>query len=90
MRIAPDDHEAYLSIGNAYRELRQPDQAIAAFEKAIAVKPDYAIAHFNLGLVLAQQKRLPEARQHLETAARMSPSVASRARQTLRQLGPER
>jgi tetratricopeptide (TPR) repeat protein len=36
-------------------------EAISEYEAAIRAKPDYAIAHLNLGLMLARQGRLDEA-----------------------------
>lgn len=46
--------------------------AQAEFEKAIALKPDYGIAHFNLALTYLEQKppALELARRHYETALR--------------------
>lgn len=37
------------------------DKAADWFNKAISVKPDYAAAHYNLGLAYERQNRLPEA-----------------------------
>ena len=35
-----------------YKELNQLDEAVKCYEKAIAIKPDFAEAHNNLGNVL--------------------------------------
>jgi Flp pilus assembly protein TadD/SAM-dependent methyltransferase len=37
------------------------DDAAARYRAAIALKPDHAAAHMNLGNILVQQRRLPEA-----------------------------
>jgi predicted Zn-dependent protease len=37
------------------------DDAAACYRNAIALRPDYAAAHMNLGNLLLQQDRLPEA-----------------------------
>ncbi len=41
-------------------------KSIASFEKAIELKPDYAAAHYNLGLVYERQGKLDEAIRKLE------------------------
>ncbi|HJR09315.1 MAG TPA: tetratricopeptide repeat protein [Pyrinomonadaceae bacterium] len=52
----------YYSMGLAHVGLGQKEQAVAAFEKAVALKPDFAEAHFNLGLTLWQLGKADEAR----------------------------
>lgn len=44
--------DAYSNRGNALKELRQLDASIASFDRAIALKPDYAEAYWNKSLVL--------------------------------------
>jgi len=39
-------------IGACYKELGQLDGAAKMFEAAVSIKPDYAEAHFNLGVIL--------------------------------------
>lgn len=41
--------------------------------KALRDKPDYAEGHFNLGIALEQQKRLPEAIESYKTATEKAP-----------------
>jgi len=43
--------------GLAYLGLKQQEEAVAAFEMAARLKPDFAAAHFNLGLTLWQWGR---------------------------------
>ena len=50
------------------------DEAIAAFSRAIALKPDYAKAHNNLGIALKDQGRPDEA------IAAYNRAIAARAR----------
>lgn len=48
----PERVEAINSLAYiAYRQ-RRPEQAIAHYEQALAIRPDNATAHFNLGLAL--------------------------------------
>ena len=44
--------------------------ALACFQRAVAIKPDFATAHANLGLALREAERLDEARSHLERPRR--------------------
>jgi hypothetical protein len=50
----PERAETYNSLGHIARQGKQPQQAIAYYEQAIALQPDYAQAHFNLGISLLQ------------------------------------
>ena len=49
------------------------DEAITLNQRAIAIDPTCAEAHFNLGRTLARQQRVAEALTHLERAAELSP-----------------
>jgi tetratricopeptide (TPR) repeat protein len=55
----------------------QLDQAGDWFNKAITAKPDYAAAHYNLGLAYERQSRLPEAIQKFEQVLSANPQDAS-------------
>jgi Flp pilus assembly protein TadD len=48
-------------------------EAIGHLEQAVRIKPDFAEAHFNLGIALARVGRMPEAIEHLEQALRIEP-----------------
>ena len=57
--------------------------------KALAAKPDYAQAHFNLGVMLFRQGRTAEAREHLtaaQQAAAPGTRLADEARRLLQQM----
>jgi len=54
------------------------------FSEAVRIKPDYAGAHFNLGVALAQQGRLDEAIGHFSEAVRIKPGFSA-ARHHLKQ-----
>jgi tetratricopeptide (TPR) repeat protein len=51
----------YFNLGNAYRAQGKFDEAAESFRKAIGLKPDYAQAYNNLGLVLQLQGKLDAA-----------------------------
>jgi Flp pilus assembly protein TadD len=54
----------------------QIDEAIAHYQKALEVKPDYAEAHSNLGAALVLEKRLDEAIAHCQKALEIKPDYA--------------
>jgi tetratricopeptide (TPR) repeat protein len=61
------------NIGVAYRSAGQPEQAIAHFAQAVALKPDYAEAHVNLGAGLKDLGRLEDAVRSCRRAVELSP-----------------
>ena len=52
---------AYSNLGNALKDQGKLEEAIAAYRKAVSIKPDLAEAHSNLGNALRDQGRLDEA-----------------------------
>jgi tetratricopeptide (TPR) repeat protein len=51
-----------------YYKAGRADEALALYERALFLKPDYADAHINLAVALAAQGRLDEAVEHYERA----------------------
>ena len=43
---------AHNNRGNALGDLKRPAEALASYDKAIALKPDYAEAYWNQSLCL--------------------------------------
>ena len=64
----PDLPEPYNNLAVLHASLGQYEPARLALEMAIRVKPDYAVAHENLGDIYARM-----AAQAYETAARLDP-----------------
>ena len=48
-------------MGNALKEQGKLEEAIEAYNKALAIKPDYAEAYNNMGVTLRGQIKLEEA-----------------------------
>ena len=63
----------------AYAKLGAQDQAEKSLVKAIKIAPDNAAAHFNLGLLRAEQNRGKEAERELREAFRLDPKMAQAA-----------
>ncbi len=55
------------------------DQATAAYQKVIQMKPDEAAVYIQLGNIYAAQKKYPEAEQALTKAAQLDPATAGKA-----------
>lgn len=72
-RDCPDMlHQAGLDLCS----LGSLDEGIVQYERAIAIKPDFAEAHCNLGVALAKQGRLEEAIPHFREAISIKPDFA--------------
>ena len=48
-------------MGNALKGQGKLEEAIEAYNKALAIKPDYAEAYNNMGIALQDQGKLEEA-----------------------------
>ena len=60
-------------VGTFYKAIGMPDKAIQSFENAIAIKPDYAEAHNNLGATLQELGQLDMAVENYEKALAIKP-----------------
>ena len=63
-------------LGNAYASQNQLDRAIAEYQTALQLKPDYAEAHNNLGVAYASQGQLDWAIADFQTALQLEPDYA--------------
>jgi len=67
---------AYYNIGVALEKAGRMEEAIAPWEQALRIKPDYIEAHYNLGIALGQLGREEDAIGHWEQALRIKPDFA--------------
>ena len=65
-------------LADAYSKAKEYDQAIATYQKVLALTPDDAALHNNLGSVYANQGKYPEAQAEFEKAAQLDPTNAGR------------
>jgi protein O-GlcNAc transferase len=63
--------------GNELFELKRLDEALASYDRALALKPDYAEVLSNRGLVLQELKRFDEALASYDHALAIKPDYAS-------------
>jgi len=69
----PDDYSAWYYLGYTYHGTGKAEEAVAAYRKSVAAKPDVFESNLNLGLSLAETGQ-PDAEQFLRAAARLTPS----------------
>ena len=74
--IRPDYAEVYSNRGNALQDLKRSEEALASYDKAIALKPDYAEAYNNRGNALQDLKRSEEALASYDKALAIRPDYA--------------
>ena len=66
---------AYLNLGNIYQELNQKE-AIAYFEKATQIAPNFAQGHFNYGIALKTSGHFTDAIAAYQKAIALEPNYA--------------
>lgn len=69
--------EAWNNLGNVRLESGDADAAVAAFERAKALKPASALILTNLGKAFAAAQRYPESLVELQQAAELAPQDAN-------------
>ena len=80
----------YSLSGACYKALGQLDDAVKRYEQTLAIKPDYADAHYNLGNALQELGQLDAAVKCFEQALAIKPDYASAYNNlgnTLKELG---
>ncbi len=78
-------HEVFNLLGFCHYMLKQHEEAIAAFEKAIEIEPGLAINYANIGSNLREMGKLDEACKMYEHALELDPALDF-ARDNLRRL----
>jgi tetratricopeptide (TPR) repeat protein len=82
LRLAPEDPEnrtngarVHYALANLFASARNP-RAEAEYRAALALWPDFAEAHLNLGSWLASNGRATDAIAHYDAALRLRPDYA--------------
>ncbi len=75
--LDPKLERPYYELGDLYLlGLHKPDDAIAAYKSALALKPYDSRVHYTLANALAEAGHLDEAQAQLDEAARLDPKSA--------------
>jgi tetratricopeptide (TPR) repeat protein len=75
--LRPDFAEAWSDLGNARQALLDQAGALSAFERAVSLDPDDAVAQTRIGSLLLEQGKTHLAAMHLREAARVDPTNQS-------------
>lgn len=75
--FGPGFHHNYFTYGVAYLQYEYLDQALACFERAVAINPSQAGAYYNIGLIYLNKNVLDKAQANLEKAVELDPSDAN-------------
>ena len=67
---------AHYNLGVALTGRGQVDKAIAQYQKALEIKPNYANAHNNLGVALTDRKQVDSAIAHYQRSLEIRPDYA--------------
>ncbi len=71
-----EEAQRVFQLGNALAAQGRIDQAVAHYERVLALKPDNVAAHNNLGLMLMAQGKMDQAVAHYERALALNPDDA--------------
>jgi ATP-dependent Clp protease ATP-binding subunit ClpA/Tfp pilus assembly protein PilF len=66
LQTNPDDVNTWNDLGNVYYDLKNTDDALRCYHKAIEMQPDFYWAYFNIGLALRQ--KWPNDKEKIEEA----------------------
>ena len=75
--LRPDFAEAWSDLGQARKTLSDDAGALAAFERAVELSPDDAVAQYRLGAEYLRNAKLHEAILHLQEGLRLNPENQS-------------
>lgn len=64
----PNDAQGFALLGRSLQQLRRTDEAVAAFERALSLRPDDGRAHGGLGQIRLAQQKYEDAARHLNRA----------------------
>jgi len=71
---SPEDVDAWITLGNAYFDHKQPENAIRAYETALKYQPDNADVWTDLGVMYRQTDRPEEAIAAFDKAQTIDPA----------------
>jgi Cytochrome c biogenesis factor len=69
----PDDAPSWVKLGDLYFDTRNPDKAIAAYEKALAINPDMADVWVDCGVMYRAVSQFDKALEYFAKALKIQP-----------------
>ena len=76
IEIDPEDEKRFATLALCYQHLKDFKASEVAYNKALAIKPEYAEAYINLGSALKEQGKLEEAIEAYNKALAIKPDNA--------------
>ena len=73
LELEPDDANGFRWLGRALEAQGRQDEALAAYQRAIAIRPDVWLYREEAATLLFYDSRLDEARPYLDEVIRLSP-----------------
>jgi tetratricopeptide (TPR) repeat protein len=64
---------AHYNLGVLKLLMNRPHDAVAHFNKALAITPDFINARFNLGVALYRMGKIADAIEHFEKTVELNP-----------------
>jgi Flp pilus assembly protein TadD len=74
IRVTGDNYLAYHHLGMAFSNEGRYPQAIATYQKTLAIAPGYPPSYNNLGIAYARQMKLDEAVEMFKKALQLTPN----------------
>ncbi|MBM3773508.1 MAG: tetratricopeptide repeat protein [Acidimicrobiia bacterium] len=76
-RKTPSDPWVHYELANLYRGMERRNDAVREYRASIALDPQHAAAHTNLGVTLQEEGQLRNAMMHYRDALRAEPDFVS-------------
>lgn len=73
IKIKPDTHNAYNSLGVLYRKKGDTDKALLFYKKALKIQPNGSHVHYNIGKLYLYLKNFNMAKVHIKRALELNP-----------------
>jgi tetratricopeptide (TPR) repeat protein len=75
LKSSPRNIQALNNLGVIYMSQKNYKWAIIRFQNALAIKPDYVDAHYNLACLYSQKKDVARSFHYLKAAIKLNPEV---------------
>ncbi len=73
VEIEPETTHLWCLLANIHSQLGERDENVACLERALAIEPDYAEAHYNLGCDAMRERNDARAKEHFARAIALDP-----------------